>query len=137
MGGKKVKSVHVIQKIINALDDLDERQRIAEQELLDSNNMLLDLDHFLENNALRSYELVRLSKERQNIRRMRREAKIDLGIIEIFKNNIAQLKNAKGKDIMISTVNKKYANMNKEYKNRYFSDADIAQLVKNKRGGRV
>lgn len=129
-----MKSVHTIQEIINALDDLDERQKVAEQEILDSNSMLLDLDHFLENNNLRSYELVRLAKERQNIRRIRREAKIDLGIIEIFKNNIAQLKNAKGKDIMVSTVNKKYANMNKEYKNRYFSDADIVQIVKNKRG---
>jgi len=58
----------------------DEYEKLSQKDL-----ELSDLDHCLENNKLKSYELAKLAKLRQEVRQERREVKNNIEMIEIIK----------------------------------------------------
>lgn len=58
----------------------EEYQKLSEKDM-----ELLDLDHYLENHSLKSYELAKLGRLRKTLRNERRTIKDNIDMIEVIK----------------------------------------------------
>ena len=71
--------------MLNLFDNTSKNLHEEYEKLSQKDMELSDLDHYIENHTLKAYELAKIGKLRQLIRRERREIKNNIEIIEIVK----------------------------------------------------
>ena len=71
--------------MLNLFDNTSKNLHEEYEKLSQKDMELSDLDHYIENHSLKAYELAKIGKLRQTIRRERREIKNNIEIIEIVK----------------------------------------------------
>lgn len=111
------------------LNNLDKIQEDARKNISQFDLMQQDLLHYLENNSLRSFELIRLAAELKRVRSLRRDNKNIFEIIVVFKQNMLQLKNKSGREIILNAVRKKEKDL-KKYNNRFYKNNELEKIVR-------
>lgn len=75
----------LMQYMLNLFNNTTETLRKEYEKLSQKDMELSDLDHYLENHTLKSYELARLGKLRKTLREERRIIKDNIDMIELIK----------------------------------------------------
>lgn len=111
------------------LNNLDEIQENARKNISQFDSMQQDLLHYLENNSLKSFELIRLMSELKRVRNLRRDSKNIFEIIIVFKKNMLQLQNSKGRDIILNAIKRKQKDL-KIYNNRFYKKDELEKIIR-------
>lgn len=121
-----------IYETIDFLNEVDNTELQLKTRQLELDNMTQDLLHYLENNILKSFELVRLARELKKVREERKQVKNDLAIINEYKKNCMQLQNSKGRETLRNIIKKQDKINNGKYHNRVYKLDELESLIKNR-----
>lgn len=75
----------LMQYMLNLFDNTSKNLHQEYENLSQKDMELSDLDHYIENNKLKSYELAKVGKLRKTLRNERREIKNNIDMIETIK----------------------------------------------------
>jgi len=75
----------LMKYMINFFDNTSKELSMEYENLSQKDMELSDLDHYLENNKLKSYDLARVGRLRKTLREERREIKNNIDFLEVVK----------------------------------------------------
>lgn len=112
----------------NVSKDLEkEREKLGEKD-----SEISDILHYLENHTLKAYELTKVAKLLQILRRERRQIKYDIEIIEIFNRFAEKYNNKLITGDILQTLKEKSKKDNKQEEPVYVYRTDILERLNRK-----
>lgn len=75
----------LMKYMLNLFDNIDKQLSEEYQELSQKDMELSDLDHYIENHTLKSYEFAKVGRLRKTLREERRKIKNNIDLIETIK----------------------------------------------------
>lgn len=75
----------LMQYMLNLFNNTSDNLHKEYEKLSQKDMELSDLDHYIENHSLKSYELAKVGKLRKTLREERREIKNNIDMIEVIK----------------------------------------------------
>lgn len=112
----------------NVSKDLEkEREKLGEKD-----SEISDILHYLENHTLKAYELTKVAKLLQNLRRERRQIKYNIEIIEIFNRFAEKYNNKLITGDILQTLKEKARKDSKQEEPVYVYRTDILERLNRK-----
>lgn len=121
-----------ITEIVDKLDKLEDYCSQLQDNLSIENQKTQDLLHYIENNKITPFESWRLVKKIKQIRIDRRKIKNDIEISSTFHNNKNKLISKEHRKFLLVELHKKDKQLKTEYKNRYYQECEIENILKGK-----
>lgn len=123
-----------IKKVITILDEIDDMIETQKKELQQTDLMLSDWYHYIENNKLTDTESVKIMKEIQTLRKIRRCLHREYEIEATYKNNAGKVMGNNTRSFLLAEINKTLKRLDADYKNRVLTDEYIKEVLASKRG---
>ena len=128
--------MEVIEKIKSIVADLNELEEYASNlgnKLSEADSKTQDLLHYVEDNKLNIVWCYRYMKELKKIRLERRKIKNDIEIMTKYNENKTKLlSNLDNRNMLLSEIFKREKQLNIPYKNRQYTEDEIANILKGK-----
>ena len=123
--------MEVIDRLLDANKILDEVEEYFEklpsqQSKVDSE--LSDLYHYIENKNLNASQSCKIVKQIKLKRIERRKILKDYEISKVYKVNSTKLSNKENRQFLFNDLNKAKKSLDTEYKNRIYTDEQLATL---------
>lgn len=110
----------------NVSKDLEkEREKLGEKD-----SEISDILHYLENHTLKAYELTKVAKLLQNLRRERRQIKYNIEIIEIFNRFAEKYNNKLITGDILQTLKEKSRKDSKQEEPKYVYRTNIIERLR-------
>ena len=128
--------MEVIEKIKSIVADLNELEEYASNlgnKLSEADSKTQDLLHYVEDNKLNIVWCYRYMKELKKIRLERRKIKNDIEIMTKYNENKTKLlSNLDNRNMLLSEIFKREKQLNIPYKNRQYTEEEMAGILKGK-----
>lgn len=119
-----------IKEISERLDEVEDYCSQLQDNLSSEDLKTQDLLHYIENNKISPFDSWRLVKKIKQIRIDRRKIKNDIEISSTFYNNKSKLISKDHRKFLLNELYKKDKRLNSEYKNRYYQECEIENILK-------
>ena len=118
-----------IEQVLNLLIEIEEYA--DEIPVMQSNldSRLSDINHYIENNSLKTGECYRAVKLIHELRGERRKVNNDWEIMRTFKQNEQKLQSHGGREMLRAEINKMYDRLNKDYNNRVYKEDELKNIL--------
>lgn len=125
--------MNVMDKLTEAIDILNEVDEYAATlnsrlSVLDSKEQ--DLLHYIENHKINILWCYRMVKEIKSIREERRKVKNDMELVSRFNELKNRITSKDNRQFILAELHKKEKALNTEYKNRQYTDEEMAQILR-------
>lgn len=120
------------EKLYQVLDLLIEIEEYAEEIPVMQSNLdsrLSDINHYIENNSLKTGECYRAIKLIHELRQERRKVNNDWEIMRTFKQNEQKLQSHGGREMLRTEINKVMDRLDKDYNNRVYKEDELKNLL--------
>ena len=123
----------ILEKIVEAakiLDEIEDFDKIVNENISHCDSKVSDLYHYLENNNLNSKSCYRFCKELKKVLAERRQNKQNLSIYQKYKTNCQKMYSGKeNRKILLSVLYKEKKYINYPYKNRIYGDEELKEIM--------
>ncbi len=121
----------MIDEVIKAskvLDQVEDYISTLPDQQSNCDSKLSDLYHYLENNKLNASQCCSFIKEMKKVVQERRKVKNEYEIGKVYKTYCNRLNSKDNRALLINELKKMEKKLEKEYKNRVYSDGDLIEI---------
>jgi hypothetical protein len=111
---------------ILTLNEIEEEWDKLPEKQSEEDSRISDLMHYIEHNKISTNGAYNLIKELKRVQTERRSTKTLMEINKTFKDNIGKLNIPANRTMLVSALNSAYKKMQGEYKNRVYTDEELA-----------
>ena len=115
--------------IVESVESLADEPKWYYDKVHECDLKIQDLLHLLENGTFKSYEYIRIATHIKKVRMERRIAKENQELTRLFMNSLAQLQSQGSRTMLEDKIYKTYKDINQPYKNRFYTEEEIEQIV--------
>lgn len=119
-----------IKEISERLDEVEDYCSQLQDNLSSEDLKTQDLLHYIENNKISPFDSWRLVKKIKQIRIDRRKIKNDIETSSTFYKNKNKLISKDHRKFLLNELYKKDKQLNSKYKNRYYQECEIENILK-------
>ena len=125
--------MNIKEKVIEVcklLDELEEFDNSISFEMQKYDYIRCDFYHLIENMKLDSKKCYRVCRDFQKVLQERRKFKNQVELNRVFKDNKNKLiSNKDNRNILLTNIGKTEKRLNTQYKNRYYTDEQIKEML--------